>query len=515
MVYEARDLRTAATTAGRRSRPSAYNAGMGERARRARRWLVGVAIVGFWAAMGAWLVHREVLPTARRARLATAPTEPRERWYGLFAGGGRLGVVHLVERPERRDEVEGATFQVTASVTLAAAGPAGRLQLAGSLWYPLGDGAVELEGSVVSGSHELRVRGTVRNGFLDAVVTSAGEEVPLRTRIDEGLFVAGSSPLGTAVPPLRAGEEAVLPGFDPLTLQRTRVRLRRLPDGERPPGGPPEAVQVLRVHAGSVSLLVWADSEGEILLAETPFGLAVRRLSRAEALTGREGPTPELLAATLIAPHGHRPHRGARRMVVRLAGGSEALPEDDAQLRLRDGVYRIVAHPPLAAAPVAAAPPGFLAAEPLVQSDHPKIRAAAASIVGDAADPWERARLLSRWVHEEVAKKAVMTLPSALDVLASREGDCNEHTVLFTALARAAGVPCRIAVGIVWSEELEAFGYHAWPEVWVGRWVRVDPTFGQEVADATHLKLVEGGVERWGQVLGFIGRLEVEVLEVE
>ncbi len=479
--------------------------------------MVGFLVVTFWAAMTGWLLRREVLPAHRGTAAPPAPTEPRERWYGVFAEGGRLGVVHLVERPEMRGTTEGSTVQLTAALSLTLAGSPERVQLAGSLWRPLAEGSVELAASLVSGEHRLELAGTIRDGVLDAVVTSAGEAVPLRTRVDEDLFAAGGlSPLGGAVPPLAPGEEVLLPGFDPLTLQPTRVRVRRPRAGEAQPDGPPGTAQVLLVTSGSSTITVWTDTEGEILEATTPFGVRLRRLSRQEALAGDQAPAaPDLLAGTLVTPKDRRPMRGARRMVVRLEGVGQPLPEDDTQLRLRPGIYRVQPQRPL---PMGQQPPllrRYLEPEPLVQSDHPRLRAAAAAAVAGATDLWDKAQRLNRWVHENVAKETVVSLPSALDVLASREGDCNEHTVLFTALARAAGVPCRMAVGLVWSEELEAFGYHAWPEVWVGRWVWLDPTLGQEVADATHLKLVEGGLERWGQVLAYLGQLQVEVLEVE
>ena len=108
-----------------------------------------------------------------------------------------------------------------------------------------------------------------------------------------------------------------------------------------------------------------------------------------------------------------------------------------------------------------------------------------------------------------------MSVPSALDVLDSREGDCNEHTVFFTALARAANIPTRIAIGLVWSDDSEAFCYHAWPEVYIGRWIGMDPTLGQVCADATHIRLLTGGIEKWPQLVAYIGRLSIHVLDVE
>ena len=59
-----------------------------------------------------------------------------------------------------------------------------------------------------------------------------------------------------------------------------------------------------------------------------------------------------------------------------------------------------------------------------------------------------------------------MSIPNALEVLQSKKGDCNEHTVLFNAFARAAGIPAKTVVGVVYLRG--AFYYHAWSEVWLG-----------------------------------------------
>jgi len=95
-------------------------------------------------------------------------------------------------------------------------------------------------------------------------------------------------------------------------------------------------------------------------------------------------------------------------------------------------------------------------------------------------------------------------------VLAARRGDCNEHTVLYVALARAAGLPARAAAGLVHLDG--RFYYHAWPEVWLGDWVAVDPTLDQFPADATHLRFVVGGLARQVELVRMIGKLKLEVL---
>jgi len=106
-------------------------------------------------------------------------------------------------------------------------------------------------------------------------------------------------------------------------------------------------------------------------------------------------------------------------------------------------------------------------------------------------------------------------LPSAREVLRTKVGDCNEHTALFVAMARAAGIPARIAVGLVFIHG--AFYYHAWPEVYVdpGVWLPVDPTLNQFPADATHLRLARGGLEKQAAILPLIGRLKITILDLD
>jgi transglutaminase-like putative cysteine protease len=98
-----------------------------------------------------------------------------------------------------------------------------------------------------------------------------------------------------------------------------------------------------------------------------------------------------------------------------------------------------------------------------------------------------------------------------VDVLEVRKGDCNEHTSLYTALARAAGIPTKICIGVVYKDGL--FYYHAWPAVYLDGWRPMDPTFGQDLADATHIKILEGGFERQADLLRVVGKMSVTVLE--
>ena len=113
-------------------------------------------------------------------------------------------------------------------------------------------------------------------------------------------------------------------------------------------------------------------------------------------------------------------------------------------------------------------------------------------------------------MYRNLAKELVDTV-TALDALHERRGECQSHTYLFTAVARAAGIPTRIVNGLVYSQEYSGFLYHAWPEVYVGEWRALDPTFGQDVVDATHIKLTEGTQDGPFRLMEFVGKLKISI----
>ncbi|MGH7751188.1 MAG: transglutaminase-like domain-containing protein, partial [Gemmatimonadales bacterium] len=148
--------------------------------------------------------------------------------------------------------------------------------------------------------------------------------------------------------------------------------------------------------------------------------------------------------------------------------------------------------------------------EPFIQVDDVRIQAQARQIVGRERGPRRVAELLNQWVYGTLRKEITVSVPSATQVLDSRRGDCNEHTVLYVALARSLGLPTRTAAGVV--SVGGRFYYHAWPEVYLGGWVAVDPTLGQFPADASHLRFTIGGLARQVELVRLIGQLRLEVL---
>lgn len=153
----------------------------------------------------------------------------------------------------------------------------------------------------------------------------------------------------------------------------------------------------------------------------------------------------------------------------------------------------------------------YLAPENLIQSGDREIVSKSRQILAGEKDALRAARLLNAWVFSHLTKTGTAGIPNARDVLKTGSGDCNEHSALFAALARAAGIPTKTVSGTIYLDG--RFYYHAWNEVYVGEWVAVDPTFGQIPADATHIKLVEGDLNKSSVIMNAAGKINLKILE--
>lgn len=153
----------------------------------------------------------------------------------------------------------------------------------------------------------------------------------------------------------------------------------------------------------------------------------------------------------------------------------------------------------------------YLAPENLIQSGDKDIVSKSREILGGERDSLKAAVMLNAWVFSHLTKTGTAGIPNARDVLKTGSGDCNEHSALFAALARAAGIPTKTVSGTIYLDG--RFYYHAWNEVYVGEWVAVDPTFGQVPADATHIKLVEGDLNKSSVIMNAAGKINLKILE--
>jgi hypothetical protein len=379
--------------------------------------------------------------------------------------------------------------------------------------------------SLDPGTGPTEISGSLRGRTLDLTIKSTAGERHESRELEEAPVLPLSFPRRLAAGGLAPGRTFRLSMFDPTTLRNAPIEVTVGPREVVDVGGrPTPAFKVATVFAG-ITGTSWITDVGDVVREESPMGMMVVRetaeQAQAMAVPGRV--RADLLEAAAIVPEG-APRiddpASVERLRVRLAG-AEALAGPDLQgvgQSVAGDVFEVVDPRTLRASPLEAGARAFLAAEPFLEADAPEIEAetqkALSGIDGDRA----RAERLVRHVHSLVEKKPTVSLPSALEVLRTRVGDCNEHTALYVAMARAAGLPARIATGLVALHS--AFYYHAWPEVYVteggrGLWLPVDPTLNQFPADATHIRLARGGLDRQAAILGLVGKAKMTVLEMK
>lgn len=156
----------------------------------------------------------------------------------------------------------------------------------------------------------------------------------------------------------------------------------------------------------------------------------------------------------------------------------------------------------------------LLAPTPEIDSDTPEIAKLAREVVGDTPGVYAASVKIAHFVNRRLEKAYGVSRDRASEVLTLGKGDCTEHALLFTALARAAGIPARQVHGLVFArydDGVPALYWHAWVEVKSGEeWIALDPTFDQAVADPTHVVLGRGTQV---DTVGLLGALEVLSVE--
>ncbi len=170
------------------------------------------------------------------------------------------------------------------------------------------------------------------------------------------------------------------------------------------------------------------------------------------------------------------------------------------------------------------AKPEFLESCYYLDSDNPRIQAEAREAVGTETDPWKKAQRIEAWVYQRMTASNNVSFGPASQVAEHLQGDCRQHALLAAAMCRAARVPSRTALGLVYAEPhgKPAMGFHMWAEVYInGQWLGIDGTLGRGSVGAAHIKLADSSwhdthdLKPLLPVAAVLGKLSIEVLRVE
>lgn len=516
----------------------------GEVMLRTFRWrLVGASVLVIWVSVLSQHVRREYFkPLAARLEAGALLLDAGSHYYLAKMGGHTIGMAtsRLDTIPEGFRFTDQLMLEIPAMDAFQRAVVETRVDLTPAL--ALRDFDFRLDSEVGRFEVSGRAHG---DSILELEVGAGGEIERSELRIDPEVVLPAALPLRLAAAGLlRVGTKQHIRIFDPSTLGERGIDLEVLAhdtlvvadSAEFDPAsgewtiGAYDTVPAWQVaeRYGTVRTLTWLDEEGRLIRAESPLGFTLERtayeVARAEWDRARRDQSlasgyGAIIEGTAIASNveltriDERDRLRFRLLGVELAGfdlagGRQILRGDTLEVtreRLdgREAGYRLPYQG-------GGEPALELGATPLIQADDPRIVRVAREVAGGETDPVLVARKLSDWVYHALEKEVTLSVPSAVQVLEARRGDCNEHTALYIALARALGLPARTAVGVVYLDG--RFFYHAWPEVWLDGWVAMDPTFGQAPADASHLRFLVGGLARQVELIRLIGHLRLEVI---
>jgi transglutaminase-like putative cysteine protease len=145
------------------------------------------------------------------------------------------------------------------------------------------------------------------------------------------------------------------------------------------------------------------------------------------------------------------------------------------------------------ATPAGAPDEGDSKANFFIASDDAGVKKLAGEAVGTEAERWAKARRVETWVKANMRPVNSSALETADHVAKTLRGDCTEYAMLSAAMCRAAGLPSRTVVGLVYAEDGRGepvLAFHMWFEVRVeDEWLALDATRGLGSVGPGHIAI--------------------------
>jgi len=482
-----------------------------------------VALVAWVAAMGV-LINRSYLQASGNLATDLARYGTTAQWRGVYYRGEKVGFT--VSQVQATDD--GYELQEDGRLQFSLLGAHTFAILRTTAHVDRSFALKDFDFSLDPGTGPMAIKGRMDGLTMSVEISSrAGSRSETRQLTEPPALMLSVG--------RRLASEGLTPGttkqwsvFDPATMKNAPVTIA-IGDREVVTVSARRPIPAFRTEMtfSGLTTTAWITDTGEIVREESPMGLitVLETQEQATALSVSNAMREDMLENAAIVPRASAQNRiveprDVKKLRLRILGVDLATSDIDGSGQRVDGEFVELIDPrDLTPSPTPVDLDRYLQPEPFIESDSPEIKAEAERMLAGVTGVRARAERLTREVNTLVEKKPTVSLPSALEVLRTKVGDCNEHTVLFVALARSVGIPARINVGLVYTRG--AFYYHAWPEVYIeeqqgrGLWLPVDPTFDQFPADATHVRLARGGLDQQAAILPMIGKTQIYVDSLE
>ena len=477
--------------------------------------IFSILILLVWVVMLGFLIERIYFRTSTSVALDAVTEEgvgATDEWFGIYQQGKKVGYVHTQIKPE----AETYHLMEESEMDILALGAVQRVKTNINSYTSKNFLVKYFDFAMQTEMTEIKIKGAVVGKKLSLDIDTGGKTRTEQIPLSSPPYLSPDIKPAILLMGLETGREYRFPVFNPVTMSSEQAIINVESKEFLKIGEKEKTVYRLKESFQGMETTSWITQDGETIKEVSALGYMLFKESRDEALKrDKEGPLVDIVQLTMIPSDPiHESSKvsyvkvqlhGVDLASFQLEGDRQSLTGNVIEIHQIDApsAYRL----PYAGKDMS----DYLLPNALIQSDDSKIIEMSKRVLSGEKDPHEAAKKLNEWVYYAIRKKPVVSIPSALEVLSQREGDCKEHTALYTALARAAGLPTRMAAGIVYMKN--GFYYHAWPEVWVGQWLAVDPTFNQFPADATHIRFVTGNLDRQSDIGWLVGKLSLKVLD--
>jgi hypothetical protein len=449
---------------------------------------------------------------------AVAALSDRDTWMNIFQNDDKIGYSHKTFSKEEN----GYRIKETVFMRINTMGLVQDIKLYtnGKLNTDFSLSTFDFE--IDSGRFRFAVQGSVSGDILSIKTQSAGDSRNFKIKVKKKPYLVAGIVDAIRASELKPGDKFRFDIFDPATMGQRPVEVSVIDQEDTLVMGISKRATKLLLNFKGAKQFAWIGERGELLKEKGLLGIRLEKTTAKSARGGFAKGTSDdfTLAASVASNAVIEDATRLKKLQIEISG------IDTKSIYLHGGRqtlnYKILTIDleTLSDLPATINRENlkmlekiFLDASPFIQSDHEKIQNLAQEIIGNNNDTiLAKANKLMNWVHQNIKKRPVLSLPDALSTLENRVGDCNEHAVLLAALARAAGIPARVEAGLVYLNG--RFYYHAWNLLYLGRWITADALFGQMPSDVTHIRFTTGAQQQL-DLMGIIGRVKLKVIESE
>ncbi|MEK6581429.1 MAG: transglutaminase domain-containing protein [Nitrospirota bacterium] len=465
-------------------------------------WFVTMAVLLFRH----YGLNQNIAPAAYKTVIPDELLE--EQWMGVYYKGEKIG--YAGRKIEKKDE--GYKVSELLKMRLNVMDTQKEIETITNAFLDSGLRLKSFDFTLKSDANMI-IRGRVEDKNLNVEIETPGAKSEKVIRLKDSLSLNLSVIPDILKQGLKTGKKFTMAIIDPATLTQENMFIEVTGKGPITAMGIKQDAFKVKGEFKGTEFFMWLTEKGEVLREESPMGFTLIKEAKENAVQ-IERPSLDFIAQVAVPFNLKLPHdtnylkvmlSGIDFKGLELEGGRQHLKGNMLEIRkeeIQDSKFKIQNLKSL---------DEYLKETMFIQSKNPQIVSMAKEIVKYEKDKLKAARLIYEWVYKNIEKVPAITIPMATEVLKTRRGDCNEHTTLYTALGRAAGIPTRIALGLTYKDGF--FYYHAWPEIFVKQWIAVDPTLGQFPADAAHIRLITGDIDKQAQILSVVGKIKVEGME--